>query len=68
VSTAGSGTTQTQICPGTHPNVVGGGYTGIGGGGNGQYTIESYPSASDRWTVTLQNTDTSWTIYAICAK
>ena len=65
---AASGTTATLTCPATNPNVVGGGYSGIGGGGNGQYTVESYPNASNMWTVTLQNTDASWTIYAICSK
>jgi hypothetical protein len=67
-SAAASGTTATITCPGTFPNVVSGGYTGIGGGGNGQYTVESFPSASNKWTVTIENTDASWTIYAVCAK
>ncbi len=68
VSTPASGTTATQICPPANPNVVSGGYTGIGAGGNGQYTIESFPSASNAWTVSLNVTDPSWTIYAICSK
>jgi len=68
VSTPASGTTATQICPPTNPNVVTGGYTGIGGGGNGQYTIESYPNASNQWTVSLNVSDPGWTIYAICSK
>ena len=37
-------------------------------GGNGQYATESYPSASNAWTVTLQVADTTWTAYAVCAK
>jgi hypothetical protein len=61
-------TTATQSCPPANPNVVSGGYSGIGGGGNGQYTIESYPTSSSAWTVKLQNAATNWTIYAICSK
>jgi len=68
VSTGVSGTTATQTCPGTHPNVVTGGYAGIGAGGNGQYTIDSFPNAPNAWTVNLNVTDTAWTIYAICSK
>jgi hypothetical protein len=68
VSTQAAGTTATQTCPGSNPNVVSGGYTGIGAGGNGQYTIESYPSTPSAWTVTLNVTDTSWAIYAICSR
>ena len=68
VSTQVSGTGATQFCPIGNPNVVSGGYTGIGAGGNGQYTIESYPSLPTAWTVTLNNSDASWTIYAICSK
>jgi hypothetical protein len=67
VSSSASGTTATQICPATNPNVVAGGYTGIGSGGNGRYTIESYPSSSSAWTVSLNVTDPGWTIYAICS-
>jgi hypothetical protein len=67
-STAATGTTATITCSAAFPNVVSGGYTGIGGGGNGQYTIESYPSATNMWTVSLNVTDASWTIYAVCSK
>jgi hypothetical protein len=63
-----TGTTATITCPGAFPNVLSGGYTNIGAGGNGQYTIESYPNASNQWTVTLNVTDTAWNIYAVCAK
>jgi hypothetical protein len=68
VSSAATGTTATQTCPVTNPNVVSGGYTNIGAGGNGQYTIESYPSASNAWTVSLNVTDPGWNIYAVCSK
>jgi hypothetical protein len=68
-------TTQNAVvaCPATNPIVVGGGYSGIGAGGNGQYTIESYPSAPGpspvgAWSVALNAADTSWTAYAICSK
>ena len=67
-SQAATGTTATITCPVAFPNVVSGGYTGIGAGGNGQYTIESFPNASNQWTVTLNVTDAAWTIYAVCSK
>ena len=68
VSTAVNATTLTATCPGSNPNVVGGGYTGIGGGGNGHYAIESFPSGANSWRVTLQGNDNAWTVYAVCAK
>jgi hypothetical protein len=67
-SAGASGTTATLTCPTSNPNVVSGGYTGIGGGGNPQYTVESYPSSPSAWTVSLSVTDAAWTIYAICSK
>jgi len=67
-SAAATGTTATVTCPVLNPNVVSGGYTGIGSNSSMQYTIESYPNASNQWTVSLNNSDSSWTIYAICSK
>jgi hypothetical protein len=67
-TTATNVLTLTATCPVANPIVVGGGYTGIGAGGNGQYTIESFPSASNAWTVTLNVGDNSWTVYAVCSK
>jgi hypothetical protein len=66
-TTAVSGTTATQTCPGTNPNVVSGGFNNVTGG-NGEFQIASYPSASNAWTVTLNDTDAAWNIYAVCAK
>jgi hypothetical protein len=63
-----NGTTATKTCPASNPNVVGGGYNGIGGSSNTQYASASYPSAANAWTVSLNASDTSWTIYAICSK
>jgi hypothetical protein len=62
-------TTATVTCPGTNPNVVSGGFSGVGAG-NGQFEVDSYPSATDKWTVTLGQADnnSSWTAYAICSK
>jgi hypothetical protein len=67
-TTAVNATTLTATCPGTNPIVIGGGYIGIGAGGNGQYATDSSPTASDKWTVTIAATDSSWTVYAICSK
>jgi len=70
-ATAVNAAASTVTCPGTHPNVVGGGYTGIGlsgGAANTQYTVESYPSAGNAWTVSLNASDAAWTAYAICSK
>jgi hypothetical protein len=71
-TTAVNATTLTATCPSANPFVVGGGYTGIGLGtgnvANTQYTIESYPSASNAWTVSLNVADNSWTVYAVCSK
>jgi collagen type II alpha len=49
-TTAVNATALTVTCPETHPNVVGGGYKGLAGSENRQYTIERYPSAN-AWTV-----------------
>jgi hypothetical protein len=68
VSTNVNATTLTATCPPANPFVTGGGYLGIGAGGNGQYTIESYPTATNSWTVSLNVTDNSWSVYAICSK
>jgi len=67
-SSAVSGTSATQACPAANPNVVGGGYNGIGGSSTTQYASASYPSSASAWSVTLNVTDSSWTIYAICSK
>jgi len=68
-----SGTTGTATCPPANPIVIGGGYTGIGiiSGANQttQYTIESFPSAPNAWTVSLNAPDAGgWTVYAVCSK
>jgi hypothetical protein len=56
-----------QVCPATHPNVVSGGFNGVGSG-NGQFEVSSFPSAPDTWTVVLAQTDSNgWSIYAICS-
>jgi len=65
---AATGTSGTATCPVSNPNVVGGGYSGTGGGGNGQYANASQPSGGNAWTVTLENTDAAWSVYAVCAK
>jgi hypothetical protein len=71
-----SGTTGTATCPPANPIVIGGGYTGIVDPNNTkQYTINSFPSATTNtsaipgaWTVGLNDTDPSWTVYAVCSK
>jgi hypothetical protein len=54
---------------GVYPNVVSGGFQNVGSG-NGQFEIDSYPSSLNAWTVTLAQADnnSSWTIWALCAK
>ncbi len=61
-------TTATATCPGTHPNLVGGGYRNVDVGGNGQWVKSSYPSATNVWTVELTVADTAWNAYAMCTK
>lgn len=71
VTTAVNATTLTATCPASNPNVVGGGYAGIAGGGNAQYAVESAPvtaSSPNAWRVTLAANDNSWTVYAVCSK
>ena len=62
-------TTATVTCPAGNPNVVSGGFSGVGSG-NGQFQVDSYPSALNAWTVTLAQADnnSSWTAYALCSK
>ena len=70
-STGVSGLTATQTCPAANPIVIGGGYSGLaatGGTQNSQYTIDSYPSAANAWTVSLSVSDAGWTIFAVCSK
>ncbi len=56
--------TATVECPGTNPNVTGGGFSGA------DVDVEaSYPSAPNAWTVDLEfDTDATWTAYAICSQ
>ena len=67
-SSAVSGTTATSTCPGSHPNVVSGGYAGVNAGGTSQYASENYPSSPTAWTVTLNANDGSWTIWVLCSQ
>ncbi|HEY7602686.1 MAG TPA: hypothetical protein VH760_00395 [Gaiellaceae bacterium] len=67
-STAVNANTLTATCPAANPNVIGGGYSGIAGGGNAQYATDSFPPASNQWRVNLAANDNSWTVYAICSK
>ena len=67
VSSTVSGSTATRTCPASSPIVVGGGYRDTAGGSTSQYASASYPSAGNAWTVTLNASDPSWTIYAICS-
>ncbi len=62
-------TTATVTCPVGNPNVVSGGFSGVGDG-NGQFQVDSYPVATNQWKVTLGQADnnSSWTAYAICSK
>jgi hypothetical protein len=62
-------TTATVTCPVGNPNVVTGGFSGVGSG-NGQFQVDDYPSAANAWTVTLSQADnnSSWTAYAVCSK
>jgi hypothetical protein len=61
--------TGTVTCPVTNPNVVSGGYSGLASGDTKQFTIDSYPNASNQWTVSINQPDPdTWTIYAVCAK
>jgi hypothetical protein len=55
-----------MTCAAPFPNVVGGGYNGISG--TTTHAVASYPSSASGWTVTLNETDAGWTIYAICSK
>jgi hypothetical protein len=36
--------------------------------GTTTHAIASYPSSATGWTVTLNEADAAWTIYAICSK
>jgi hypothetical protein len=47
--------------------VVSGGFQGVSGG-NPQFETASYPSAPNAWTVSLNDADASWTVYAVCSK
>jgi len=62
-------TTATVNCPALFPNVVSGGFSGVGSG-NGQFQIDSYPSSLTAWTVSIAQADnnSSWTAYALCSK
>jgi hypothetical protein len=67
-------TSATVPCPATNPNIVSGGFSGVGAGSQ-QFQVASFPSAVGpspvgSWTVTLANADdnSSWTAYALCAK
>jgi hypothetical protein len=64
-----TGTTANVVCPTGFPIVVSGGWSGVGSG-NGQFEVDSYPSAANTWTVTLAQADnnSSWTAYALCSK
>jgi hypothetical protein len=68
VTTAGTGTTLTATCPATHPFVLSGGWSSVDEGGNQQLWISSHASAANAWTVQLNNGDSSWSVYAYCAK
>jgi hypothetical protein len=64
-------TTATITCPATNPIILGGGYSNIdaNAAGNAQFTIDSYPSASNQWKVTTNDvTSFAWAIWAICGK
>jgi hypothetical protein len=61
--------TGTATCPSSNPNVIGGGFSGVNGGGNGQWVSSSYPSAPNVWTVTTTaNPGGTWIVYAVCSK
>ncbi len=64
----GAGVAAVVTCPDTHPNVIGGGHSGIVG--NNQLVTASFPTnaALDTWTVTLADADTAWNAYAVCSK
>jgi len=69
VSAGGSTDSLTATCPAANPNVVGGGYSGVGSPGlNIIRAMASYPSAGNAWTVTLTGDDNSWSAYAVCSK
>jgi hypothetical protein len=63
VNASASGDSGTATCPGANPNVVGGGFGGL----DVRDAKQSYPSASNAWTVTLDGSDSSWNVYAVCA-
>src|SRR4051794_13629060 len=67
VSSPASGKTATKTCPAATPIVVGGGYRDLAGDTTSQYASASYPSAANAWTVTLNISDPSWTVFAICS-
>jgi hypothetical protein len=67
-STAVNATSLTATCPAANPIVVTGGFSGIGGGGNGQYVVESQAVGTNQWRVSLQANDNSWSVYAVCSK
>jgi hypothetical protein len=50
--------------------MVSGGYSGVAGSSTKQWVVDSYPVAANQWKVTLSeaDSDSSWTIYAVCAK
>jgi hypothetical protein len=64
VPTDATGTDGSSTCPASHPNLVGGGYSGVGGANPNA----NFPSSSDTWTVSLNSGAVSWTVYAVCSE
>ncbi|MGZ8794730.1 MAG: collagen-like triple helix repeat-containing protein [Gaiellaceae bacterium] len=67
----GSFASQTVTCPNTHPRVIGGGVNTTQFEDFGS-VVESYPSASNAWTVRMRNEGQNFAIqstaYAICVQ
>ena len=64
-----SKTTATMTCPNPFTRVLGGGYSGLDNPvSTTQYSAASYPNTVNSWTVTLNETDADWAIYAICSQ
>ena len=67
---AGGATVVTATCPASNPNVVGGGFSGLGGALADADPTGSFPVGGNSWRVTIGSGGGagSWSVYAICSK